>query len=396
MDKSKKQNSPLAYQLRPENLDEFFGQEKVINKNSFLYNAISKDEISSIIFWGPPGVGKTTLASIIAEQTNSIFKKLNAVTSGVKDLRKIVETAETSKKEGEKTILFIDEIHRWNKAQQDALLPHMENGTIILIGATTQNPSFSINSPLLSRTKVIVLESLEEEDLIKIVNRALKKINLKANNDSIKLIAKLSNGDARVALNIVESCFKQGAEEIDKDLIKKVIEKASLIYDRDGDEHYNLISAFIKSMRGSDADAALYWLARMLEGGEDPLFIARRIIIFASEDIGLANNSALLLANATFEACHKIGLPECWINLSHATAYMAKSPKSNLSYRAYKEARQDVSDKGNLDVPLHLKNAPTKLMKNLGYGKDYQYPHSENDSEQNYLPKELKGKKYLK
>src|SRR6056297_2096469 len=391
-----KQKSPLADRLRPENLEEFFGQEKAVNKDSFLYKAIKNDRVPSLIFWGPPGTGKTTLASLIAGQTNSRFLKLSAVTSGVKDLRKVIEEARAAQENGQKTILFIDEIHRWNKSQQDALLPHIEDGTITLIGATTENPGFSINSPLLSRARVVILESLSRENLVQIIEKALANLNLKAEKEAINLIARLSDGDARIALNVLEACLGENTEKIDEKLVKKIIETPGLLYDRAGEAHYNLISAFIKSMRCSDPDAAVYWLARMLEAGEDPLFIARRIIIFASEDIGLANNSALLLANATFEACHKIGMPECWINLSHAVVYMAKSPKNNSTYEAYKRAKKDVYDKGNLAVPLHLRNAPTGLMKKLKYGKNYKYPHHENDSEQNYLPPELKGKKYFK
>lgn len=387
-------NIPLASKLRPQTLAEFFGQEKISGPNSFLYQAIQKDQVPSIIFWGPPGSGKTTLASIIAHQTNSYFTQLSAVTGGVKDLRKIIDIARQKREEEIKTILFIDEIHRWNKAQQDALLPHIEDGTIILIGATTENPSFSINSPLLSRTKLITLETLGREDLKKIITQALKKEKIEAEPETIDLIAKLANGDARIALNIVEACLQQGGK-ITTDSVKKVIEKPELVYDREGEEHYNLISAFIKSMRGSDPDAALYWLARMLEAGEDPLFIARRLIIFASEDIGIANNSALLLANSTFEACHKIGMPECRINLSHAVAYLARSPKSNATYEAYNKAEADAREKGNLAVPLHLRNAPTDLMKGLGYSQGYKYPHHEDDQDQDYLPPELKGKKYM-
>lgn len=386
--------TPLANRARPRTLSEFFGQENITGPDSFLYQAIQKDQVPSIIFWGPPGSGKTTLASIIAHQTDSFFTRLSAVTGGVKDLRSIIETAKQKREQGVKTILFIDEIHRWNKAQQDALLPHIEDGTITLIGATTENPSFSINSPLLSRTKLITLKALTSQDLYKIIEQALKREELEADTETIELIAKLANGDARNALNIVEACLQQG-KKITTESVKKVIENPELVYDKEGEEHYNLISAFIKSMRGSDPDASLYWLARMLEAGEDPLFIARRLMIFASEDIGIANNSALLLANATFEACHKIGMPECRINLSHAVAYMARSPKSNTTYEAYNRAEKDAKEKGNLAVPFHLRNAPTDLMKDLGYSQGYKYPHHEDDKDQDYLPPELKGKKYI-
>ncbi|HMB65408.1 MAG TPA: replication-associated recombination protein A, partial [Patescibacteria group bacterium] len=278
-----KNTNPLANRLRPQDLSEFFGQEKISGPDSFLYQAIQKDQVPSIIFWGPPGSGKTTLASIIARQTNSYFTQLSAVTSGVKDLRQVIETAKQKRGQNLKTILFVDEIHRWNKAQQDALLPHIEDGTIILIGATTENPSFSINSPLLSRTKMITLEALTKKDLVQIINQALTKEGIKAERETVELIAKLANGDARIALNIIEACLQQG-KDISAEAVKKVMDKPELIYDRAGEEHYNLASALIKSMRGSDPDAALYWLARMLTAGEDPLFIARRLIIFASED----------------------------------------------------------------------------------------------------------------
>ncbi len=385
-----KKNTPLANSLRPSKLSDFFGQEKIIQKNGFLYQAIKKNQIPSIIFWGPAGSGKTTLAHIIAKQSKAEFVQLSAVTSGVKDLRSIIKKAKNS----EKTILFIDEIHRWNKAQQDTLLPHLEDGTITLIGATTENPGFSINSPLLSRVRLLTLESLEKQDLIKIINRALEKQGAKAESEAVSLLSDVANGDARKALNILEICLKQESK-IKKETVKNILDKPELFYDKKGDEHYNLTSAFIKSMRGSDPNASLYWLARMIESGEDPLFIARRLIIFASEDIGMANNSALLLANATFDACHKIGLPECRINLSHTVAYLAKSPKSNTTYMAYSKAEKDAREKGNLQVPLDLRNPVTKSMKDLGYGKGYKYPHEQDDSDQDYLPPELKNSKYM-
>ncbi len=389
-----KKSTPLANRLRPRKLEEFFGQEKITGKNSFLYQAIQKDQVPSIIFWGPPGCGKTTLASIIASQTNSEFVQFSAVSSGVKDLRQVIEKAKEKKEQDKRTILFIDEIHRWNKAQQDALLPHIEDGTVILIGATTENPGFSINSPLLSRAKVVTLEMLSKDDLVKIVNQALEKESGEADKETIELIARLANGDARIALNIIELCLQQ-SRNIDEKLVKKVLDRPELVYDRAGEEHYNVISAFIKSMRGSDPNAAVYWLARMLEAGEDPVFIARRMIIFASEDIGIANNSALLLANSTFDACHKIGMPEAGINLSHAVVYLAKSPKNNSTYEAYNKAKEDAREYGNLAVPFYLRNAPTGLMKDLGYGENYKYPHHEDDSGQDYLPSELRGNKYF-
>ncbi len=389
-----KKSTPLANRLRPRKLEEFFGQEKITGKNSFLYQAIQKDQVPSIIFWSPPGCGKTTLASIIASQTNSEFVQFSAVSSGVKDLRQVIEKAKERKEQGKRTILFIDEIHRWNKAQQDALLPHIEDGTVILIGATTENPGFSINSPLLSRAKVVTLEMLSKDDLVKIVNQALEKESGEADKETIGLIARLANGDARIALNITEACLQQ-SRVVNRQLVKKVLDKPELLYDRNGEEHYNIISAFIKSMRGSDPNAAVYWLARMLEAGEDPVFIARRMIIFASEDIGIANNSALLLANSTFDACHKIGMPEAGINLSHAVVYLAKSPKNNSTYEAYNKAKEDAREYGNLAVPFHLRNAPTGLMKDLGYGENYKYPHHEDDSGQDYLPSELRGNKYF-
>lgn len=395
MEVKNKQKSPLAYKLRPKNLEEFFGQTKAVGPKSFLYGAIKEDRVPSLVFWGPPGSGKTTLASIIAGQTDSVFLELSAVTSGVKDLRKIIDKTREAEWEEKKTILFIDEIHRWNKNQQDALLPHIEDGTITLIGATTENPGFSINSPLLSRIKVVTLEALKREDINQIIKKALTESKAKASEEAIKSIERIANGDARSALNILESCLAEKPKEITSDLVKKIMENPRLLHDRQGEEHYNLASALIKSMRGSDGDAALYWLARLLEGGEDPVFVARRLVIFASEDIGLANNSALLLANATFDACRNIGMPECWINLSHAVVYLAKSPKNNATYEAYKKAKQDVYEYGNLPIPLYLRNAPTEFMKNLGYGQGYKYPHSENDQNQDYLPPELKNKKYL-
>jgi putative ATPase len=390
-------NNPLANLMRPQNLEDFVGQEKVVGKDSFLYKAIKNDAVSSLIFWGPPGVGKTTLASIIAKQTKSEFVELSAVTSGIKDLRLVIERAGQASRLAKKTILFIDEIHRWNKAQQDALLPYVESGLLTLIGATTENPSFTVNSALISRSKVIVLEQLSFENLKAILKRALKhyqsqKIKIKAS--ALDLIATYASGDARSALNILESAAADG-REINEKLVKEIIAKPNLFYDKNGEEHYNIISALHKSMRGGDADAAVYWTVRMLEAGEDPLYIARRMVRFASEDIGLANNSALLLANSVFEACHKLGMPECGVHLSHLAIYLAKSNKDITAYTAYNKAVAEVRSSGNLPVPLHLRNAPTKLMKDLNYGKDYKYTPLEDSSNQQYLPDKLKNKKFV-
>jgi len=389
---------PLATYFRPKNLTDFVGQEKIIGSSGWLYAAIKKDQVPSLIFWGPPGSGKTTLAFIIARETKAEFKELSATSSGVKDLKAIVERAKESKRLGVKTILFIDEIHRWNKAQQDALLPQVENGTIILIGATTENPSFAVNGALLSRSKVVVLEALAAAELETIISRAAKELKVKLSVEVRGLIVRFANGDARKALNILESAVEATAaanSKITIELIKNIINKPNLLYDKNGEEHYNLISALHKSMRGGNADAALYYLVRMIEAGEDPLYIARRLIRFASEDIGLANNSALMLANAAYEACHKTGLPECGVNLAHCAVYLAKSPKSIAVYLAYGRVQQEVETSGNLPVPLYLRNAPTKLMKDLGYSKDYKYTPLEDDSNQEYLPDKLKGKKFF-
>jgi len=390
---------PLATYLRPKILSEFVGQEKIIGSQGWLYQTIKNDQVPSLIFWGPPGSGKTTLAFIIAKETKAEFVELSATTSGVKDLKKIVDRAKEGKRLGTKTLLFIDEIHRWNKAQQDALLPHVENGTIILIGATTENPSFAVNGALLSRVKVVVLEALSPSDLEKIAENAAKKLKVKLSGEVKGLIAKLANGDARKALNILESAAEniqsQANGKITPELIKDIINKPNLLYDKTGEEHYNIISALHKSMRGGNADAAVYYLVRMLEAGEDPLYLARRLIRFASEDVGLANNSALMLATAAYDACHKIGMPECGVNLAHCAIYLAKSPKSIVAYRAYEGAKKEVETSGNLPVPLYLRNAPTKLMKDLGYGRNYKYTPLQDDSQQEYLPDKIKGKKFL-
>lgn len=386
---------PLAAYLRPKKLNEVVGQELILRSDGWLLEAIKNDRVSSLIFWGPPGTGKTTLASLIAQETKADFIQLSATESGVKDLKAIVEKARSGKRLGVKTILFIDEIHRWNKSQQDALLPQVENGIVTLIGATTENPSFAINGALLSRVKVVVLEPLNEENLLVIVKRAAKTLKAKIKANPARLIARLSNGDARRAIGLVETAAAH-KKEIEVDLIKEIINKPNLLYDKNGEEHYNLISALHKSMRGNNENASLYYLARMLEAGEDPLYIARRLVRFASEDVGLANNSALLLATAVYDACKNIGMPECGVHLAHAVTYLAKATKSIDVYQAFNEAMAEVRQSGNLPVPLYLRNAPTKLMKNLGYGKNYKYTPLEDDSDQEYLPEALKGHKFFK
>ena len=397
------QSNPLADRMRPETLDEFLGQEEIIGEKKLLREAIKSDKIPSMIFWGPPGTGKTTLAFIIAKQTKSEFVRVSAVSSGLKDLREIIERAKVDQRLGKRTILFIDEIHRWNKTQQDGLLPHIESGLITLIGATTENPSFEVRGALLSRSRVFVFKQLSKEDIVSLVKKALKDkkkglgdLKVKIDKKAIDLLSSVSNGDARVALNILEYAASV-SQKIDVELIKEATQKAALLYDKDGEEHYNIISALHKSMRGSDANAALYWLSRMVESGEDPLFIARRLVRFASEDIGLANSRALEQAVATYQACHFIGYPECNVILAQAVIYMSKCKKSNELYIAYGKAADDVRKYGNLPVPLHLRNAVSKLMDEVGYGKGYKYSPSFGYKEnQEYLPEKLKGKKYLK
>ncbi len=393
------QQKPLADRMRPRDLNNFFGQNKIVGKNSLLEKSIKVDRLPSMIFWGPPGCGKTTLAYIISQKTKADFIQISAVSSGLKDLREILEKIKTSKN---KNILFIDEIHRWNKIQQDALLPYVENGTIVLIGATTENPSFEVRSALLSRMHVFVLSGLSEEHIEKILKRAIKdekrglgKKKIKISEKTIKFLANVSNGDARTSLNILDYASSI-SKKIEREDILQALQKPNLIYDKDGAEHYNLISALHKSMRGSNENASLYWLARMLEAGEDPIYIARRIVRFASEDIGLANSKALEQALAAFKAVQVIGMPEANVILAQAVVYMAKCKKSNSLYVAYRQAAQDANQHGNLPVPLHLRNAPTKLMKNLNYGKNYKYSPDYNYKEtQNYFPDELKGRRYL-
>jgi len=395
--------SPLADRIRPEKLEDFLGQDEIVGQGKMLRQAIEADSLPSLIFWGPPGSGKTTLAHIIARETKAEFLQFSAVTSGLKDLKEVIKKARANAVEDKKTILFIDEIHRWNKAQQDALLPHVERGTIILIGATTENPSFEVRGALLSRCRVFVLKQLGQTEIAEIIKRALKdkdrglgKLEIKIDEAVINLLAQMSNGDARVALNVLEYASSLN-RSITTDTIKEAFQKSYLFYDKDGEEHYNIISALHKSLRGSDANAALYWLARMVEAGEDPLYIARRLVRFAAEDIGLANSLALEQAVAAYQACHFIGLPECNVILAQAVVYLAKCKKSNELYTAYNQAAADVREYGNQPVPLHIRNAPTRLMKDLGYGKDYKYsPEYDYKEKQEYLPEKLRGRKYLK
>lgn len=389
---------PLASKYRPKTLDDFVGQEKLIGKNGTLRALISRGIIPSMIFWGPPGVGKTTLAYIISQILFYEFHKLQAVNSGKDHLRKILKEAILNQKINKKTILFLDEIHRWNKAQQDTLLPYVEKGIIILIGATTENPSFTINSALLSRAKVFVFESLKDEEILERINYISKEERVKIDKTALELIAQLSNGDLRNAFNILElASGVAGNVNITVKLIKDVTQK-QLYYDKNGEEHYNIISAIHKSMRSSDPDAACYWIKRMLEGGEDPRYIARRLLRFASEDIGNADPMAIVLANTVFEACHKVGRPECDIFLIQLGIYLSNAPKDNTAYVVDQQVRNDVMKYGNLPVPLNIRNAPTKLMKDLNYGKGYIYDHDVpgKKSNQQCMPDKLKNKKYIK
>lgn len=398
---------PLAARLRPRTLEEFAGQKHLLGEGKILRRLIEGDKIGSMIFWGPPGVGKTTLARIIANRTKAKFIDFSAVTSGIKEIKTVMEQAEKNRRFGEKTILFVDEIHRFNKAQQDAFLPYVEKGSIILIGATTENPSFEVNGALLSRCKVFVLQALKTEELCGLLRNAVSdergfgRQKIEISDDVIETIANFANGDARGALSTLEMAVLNGETEGDtvrvtRETVEQCTSKKSLLYDKTGEEHYNLISALHKSMRNSDPDAAVYWLARMLEAGEDPLYVARRVMRFASEDVGLADPKALEIAVAAFQACHMIGMPECCVHLTQAVVYLSMAPKSNALYTAYESAKKDALTMLAEPVPLVIRNAPTRLMKELNYGKGYRYAHDyeEKLTDMQCLPDSLKDKEY--
>ena len=401
-------SQPLASRMRPRDLSEFVGQEHLVGEGKILRQMIERDQIPSMILWGPPGVGKTTLANVVANATKAEFVNFSAVTSGIKEIKEIMARAEKGRQLGVRTVLFIDEIHRFNKAQQDAFLPFVEQGSIILIGATTENPSFEVNSALLSRCKVFVLKGLTEDNLVALLRHALDsdrgfgKLGVKCSDEMLRKIAIFANGDARNALGTLETAVancdvgKDGKPEITEKTLSQVVSRKALMYDKNGEEHYNIISALHKSMRNSDPDAAVYWLARMLEGGEDPLYIARRCIRFASEDVGLADPNALLLADAVWNACHNLGVPECNVHLTEIVVYLALAPKSNAMEEAYLRAASDAQDMMAEPVPLQIRNAPTRLMKNLDYGKGYTYAHDTDEkiAKMSCLPEKLEGRRY--
>ncbi len=401
-------NEPLAARMRPRDLTEFFGQEHLVGEGKILRQMIERDQIPSMILWGPPGVGKTTLANVVANLTKAEFVNYSAVTSGIKEIKEIMARAESGRRVGMRTVLFVDEIHRFNKAQQDAFLPYVEKGSIILIGATTENPSFEVNSALLSRCKVFVLKALGEGDLVALLRRALTdergfgRLSVQASDDALRKIALFSNGDARAALGTLETAVAnaefdaEGRPAVTEKVLSQVISRKALMYDKTGEEHYNIISALHKSMRNSDPDAAVYWLARMLEGGEDPLYIARRCVRFASEDVGLADPNALLLANAVWDSCHNLGVPECNVHLTEIVVYLSLAPKSNAMEQAYNRAARDAQEMMAEPVPLQIRNAPTRLMKELEYGKGYTYAHDTDEkiARMSCLPDSLAGRRY--